>query len=517
MGRGAVLALKITGDSRDGVRALDDADGAAGRFGGTMGKLAAGAGLAIGAIGALGKAGFDAASKLEQTTGGIDAVFGDWAVDIEQSAQKADRALGLSTSAYEELATVLGAQLKNSGMNIGDVTNKTQELITKGGDLAAVFGGTTADAVAALSSALKGEMDPIERYGVTLNQSAVDAKLAALGLDDLEGSAAQAAKTQAILGLITDQTTASVGAAGRESNTAASKTEQLSAMWENLKAKLGAGLLPLFVTAATFLQDRVAPALEKLTATGGPLSQMFGQVSGFITGQLVPALSSLWNEIAPKVLPILQTMGGIMTDHLVPAFRAVWGIVTDYVVPIFRTVLPPVIAGVKAVWDKISDALDRNRDKFSGLLENVRPLLEFLRDKVAPFVGGALKVGFEVLGNVISKVIDAIAWVLDKASAVGGFIGKVGSFVFGGPAPAAAAPVGGPRVLGAARGLFASTSPLGGVAGGGSTTSAQGLSMGDTINITVTGALDPAAVADQLAAMLDRRARRIGLVPAGAR
>jgi hypothetical protein len=47
--------------------------------------------------------------------------------------------------------------------------------------MAAVFGGTAADAVDALSSALKGEMDPIERYGVTLNQAAIDAQKAADG------------------------------------------------------------------------------------------------------------------------------------------------------------------------------------------------------------------------------------------------------------------------------------------------------------------------------------------------
>jgi hypothetical protein len=61
-------------------------------------------------------AAFNAASDLQQSTGAIDAVFGDWALDIEQAAQGAADAVGLSTSEYENLAAVIGSQLKGAGM-----------------------------------------------------------------------------------------------------------------------------------------------------------------------------------------------------------------------------------------------------------------------------------------------------------------------------------------------------------------------------------------------------------------
>jgi hypothetical protein len=58
-------------------------------------------------------------------------------------------------------------------------------------------------------------------------------------------------------------------------------------------------------------------------------------------------------------------------------------------------------------------------------------------------------------------------------------------------------------------GLFAAASSIGG--GGGPSPAAGGLAVaGDTYNITVTGALDPQAVADQIAGLLDKRARRTG-------
>jgi hypothetical protein len=119
-GKGATLSLKITGDSRDGVRALDDVEGKAGRMDGVFGKMGAGiaAGVAIGVAAhrsGWAKQAFDAASELQQSTGAIDAVFGDWALDIEQAAQGAATSVGLSTSQYENMAAVIGAQLHNAG------------------------------------------------------------------------------------------------------------------------------------------------------------------------------------------------------------------------------------------------------------------------------------------------------------------------------------------------------------------------------------------------------------------
>jgi hypothetical protein len=521
--KSAVLALKITGDASGATRALGDADDKSRKFGKGLAVAGAAAGAAIGAIGILGKAAFDSASNLEQQAGAVDAIFGKNAAKMHGYAKAAAQTVGLAQSEYSQLASVLGAQLSNAGFAGDKLTGTVDGLVTKGADLAAQFGGSTAEAVEALSSVLKGETDPIERYGVSLKQSDINARLAALGQDQLTGAALKNATAAAALALVTEQTTTATGAFARESDTAAGKQAQLTAWWENAKAALGERLLPVFVGFATFLQEQVAPIIDRLIGQGGPLSTMFATVAGFITGQVIPALSSLWNELAPKVIPILQTVGRIITNFVVPAFMAVWGIVQQYVVPIIRSVLSPALDGLRSAFDTVEGALERNAGKFSGLLEKVRPLLDFLKNTVAPFIGGALKTGFEALSTVLGNVIDAIAWVLDKAAAVGGFIGDVGSFLFGGatvqvaggvaPAPAAG-------LFGAAQtapGLFGASNSLPGGGAGPSTAGRGTIATGDVYHVTVTGALDPAAVADQIDRLLSRRARRIGAAPAVAR
>jgi hypothetical protein len=340
-GKGATLSLKITGDSRDGVRALDDVEGKAGRMDGVFGKMGAGmvagAAIGVGALVSIGKAGFDAASDLQQSTGAIDAVFGDWALDIEQAAQSASTSVGLSTSQYENMAAVIGAQLHNAGMAHDEMTDKTQALITKGADMAAIFGGTAADAVDALSSALKGEMDPIERYGVSLNQNAIQAQMAADGTDKLTGAAQKTAQTNAILELITKQTADTTGQWAAQSDTAAEKQQMLGAKVDDIKAKIGEKLLPVFSDLAGWFLDKGIPAFEKLTEKGGPLNDIFDKVSTFVKDKLLPVVKDLSQWFMDHVVPAFDSAAKIVRDTVIPALEKIWGYVNDYVIPIFKT------------------------------------------------------------------------------------------------------------------------------------------------------------------------------------
>ena len=132
------------------------------------GLIGAAAGIGVGVAAAIGS-GIGKASALQQSIGGVGAVFKGQAGEIEGAAKGAAKNLGLTQNSYNELATVIGAGLKNKG--IKDFTAESQGLIQIGADLAAQYGGSTQDSVSALGAALRGESDPIERYGVSLNET----------------------------------------------------------------------------------------------------------------------------------------------------------------------------------------------------------------------------------------------------------------------------------------------------------------------------------------------------------
>src|SRR4029077_17622360 len=86
---------------------------------------------------------------------------------------------------------------------------QTDDLINLGADLAATYGGTTSEAVSALSALLRGERDPIERYGVSLKQADVDAQLLATGIKTAKEATADYSKAQAAV--IRDQKAVEAG------------------------------------------------------------------------------------------------------------------------------------------------------------------------------------------------------------------------------------------------------------------------------------------------------------------
>lgn len=282
MAKTAILAIRIISDAKSGIAGMKDAADGAGKFEAASKKAAVGATVVVGAIAAIAKEAGQAASALEQATGSVESVYGSQAGAVMDLAEGAATAVGLSTSAYAEMASVLGAQLKNMGVAENELIGTTDNLITMGADLAATFGGTTAEAVGALGSLFRGEADPIERYGVTIKQADVNARVAAMGLDGLEGSALRTAETQARLALLTEQTASSTGQFARETDTAAVSQQIANATMEDAKAALGEGLLPLMVLAS-----QAIAAFAEFTRDNSEAVSLLG-------GVLITAAAAVW-------------------------------------------------------------------------------------------------------------------------------------------------------------------------------------------------------------------------------
>ena len=271
---------KLGATSSATSKATDKMGDSANRAGSKMGSLGdrlsgakvAAAGLAGTALVAFLGDAISAAGDLEQSVGGVDAVFGQWAGKVHQQGMAAADALGLSRNEFNQLVTVSGALLKNKGL--ADFADQSLRLVQIGADLAAQFGGSTKDAVDALNAAMRGESDPIERYGISLNEAAINAELAKKGLTGLTGAALEQAKAQVRLDLITRQSADSVGRFAAESGTAQGQQQRLNAEWEDAKASLGQGLLPAVTAITSALRvgvGIVAASASAWEAIPGPL------------------------------------------------------------------------------------------------------------------------------------------------------------------------------------------------------------------------------------------------------
>ncbi|MDQ5861932.1 MAG: hypothetical protein M3536_06690, partial [Actinomycetota bacterium] len=244
-----------------------------GKFSGFMKSAALPAAGISGGLGLTAKNFGDIAAVAEQNLGAVETVFGRASDGVSRYASNSASAVGLSSSSYNQLSAVTGSALKSAGVSVDDLATKNDELITRGADLASVFGGDTASAVGAMGAAFRGEFDTLEQYGVNLSAEAINAELAARGQENLGGAAGEAAKKQAIMDLIMEKSAGSAGNFAKESDTATGAQQRSTAAWEDASAKLGEVLLPIMTTAAT-----------KFSELSTWVSQNSGLVTGFAIG-----------------------------------------------------------------------------------------------------------------------------------------------------------------------------------------------------------------------------------------
>lgn len=396
------VIVSITGQVKGLQSALGSGESSLSKFGKVAGAVALAAGVAVAAIGV--KA-VKSASQLEQNMGALGAVFKDNAGQMEAWANKAATTVGLAKSEYAGLATVLGAQLKNMGVSTDQLANQTNDLVGLGADLAAQFGGSTSDAVSALSSLLRGERDPIERYGVSINEAAVKAKMAELGLSGLTGEAEKNAKLQATLALLYQQTADAQGAFSRESTTLAGAQQRLAALTENLYGRLGTALLPAItaITAAMgYLIARVQESAVFQAFTGwiADASNAFADfIFNIINGTGSLDFSSILAGLLPAVVSGIQgaatwlASGGAaqIVNGIVSGREAVFGAAMQ----VFPAILQALIAAIPAI--------------VTGLTVMVQQLASMLATQVPILLNGAV----QLFTSIITAIITVLPSILN--------------------------------------------------------------------------------------------------------
>lgn len=304
----------VEGDLKGVEGAADKADGAMGRFGTALGNVTI---MAAGFLTAnVIKAGFDnlkgwlggsvdEAAALEQSIGGVESVFKDAASIIEEFGRTSAQSVGLSKNEVNQLASATGAFLKNYGFDAAGAAEQTIDLTKRAADMAAMFGGDVSEAMMAIQAGLRGQADPLERYGVSLSAARVEAEALAMTGKATAKELTDQEKMAARLAIIFGQTADAAGQFGREQDTAAGKAAIMEAKNRDLAAQMGTHLLPvqLAVTEAKL-------AFINLMAT---------RVVPFIAGSVIPTFKAIGSTLSDFVMPPIRTaleVLGTFRDYL---------------------------------------------------------------------------------------------------------------------------------------------------------------------------------------------------------
>ena len=278
-----------------GTKGISDAAVDAGKRGGggvsalsgqvkKLGGLVAGA-FAAKAVLDFAKGAINSATELEESINAIDVVFEDGAQTLHDYGKTAATSVGLAQSEFNALATNTGALLTNFGFTQQQAADETINLTERAADMASVFNVDVGEALFAVQAGLRGETEPLRRFGVSLDDATIRARAVELGLAATTAEVDKNAKATAALSLFYEQTDKVQGDFANTSGSLANQQRILAAEFENAKAEIGNALLPVMQTLVGVARD-LLPAFTDIISTLGGIVAAVAPLIGAL-GKLV--------------------------------------------------------------------------------------------------------------------------------------------------------------------------------------------------------------------------------------
>jgi hypothetical protein len=231
-----------------------------------------------------------AASDFQEATSKVNVVFGKASKTIKNFANNAARDLGQSKQSVLDAAGSFGTFGKSAGLAGDDLATFTTDFVTLSTDLASFNNTSPEEAVLAIGAALRGESEPLRRYGVLLNDAVLRQEAMTLGIYKGKGALTAQQKILAAQSAIYKQTGDAQGDFMRTSDGLANSQRSLKATFDDVQVAIGNAFLKNAEGATKnilFLVD----ALRKIPTP---------------TGQAETQLKSFTGTLSKLTNPILQ-------------------------------------------------------------------------------------------------------------------------------------------------------------------------------------------------------------------
>jgi hypothetical protein len=230
---------------------------------------------------AAGKVIFDLANEaaaLGETQNKVDTIFAESARQFDDWSESAAKAFGQSKKDALDGVATFGIFGKAAGLTGDDLVAFSTTLTELASDLASFNNTSVDDALTALGSGLRGEAEPLRRFGVLLDDATLKQSALRQGIiDTTQGALTPQQKVLAAYFEILKQTNVQQGDFDRTSESLANQQRILKAETANLRTELGTKFIPIvndatkalifLVDAANKLEDGFYKVKDFLTTT----------------------------------------------------------------------------------------------------------------------------------------------------------------------------------------------------------------------------------------------------------
>jgi len=321
----------------------------------------------------------------------------------------------------------------------------------------------------ALAKAYDGNFGALKKLGVPLDENILKTK-------DFDAAAAALAATFA-------------GQAATQADTFAGKMARLNRAFDEAKETVG-----------SYVLDAITPLLSAFVDKG------------------VPAITQFANSLGEKLGPAFAQIFKFVRDDLLPVLITWWKFLYEEVIPAIISVVGPILLSIKSAFDKVSGAIKDNSTELQPFFDLLKKVWEFSKKYLIPEFSGPFVFALNAIATLVATLITGFSQLVGfmakaftqaekivnliknnedifagQAGILGFALGKITGKANGGPVMSGSSYIVGERgpelFTPNASGMITPNNRM----GGGNT----------TINLNVTGAIDPEGTARSIINLLN--------------
>ena len=355
------------------------------------------------------------ASDLAETGNKITTIFGGSSDKVNEFAKNSARDLGMSKQSALDAAAGFGVYANSAGLAGEEFANWSTNLVGLSSDLASFYNTTPEEASAAIQAALRGETEPMRKYGVMLDDNTMRQKAFEMGLiKSTKEALTPQNKVLVANQLILEKTSVAQGDFAKTSGGLANQGRIITATFENLRTTIGTALLPVVTQLATtfgkFLSD---PAFEKGVTN-------IANGIGLLATNAVSYLPQVFT-VFQNLFSFLQNNQGVVVAILGTLGLAVASFAITAILPLL-----PIIATFGLIAGAIYLLYQAWTTNFGGIQQivgdfwkSIQPTFETLSVWFKENLPGALKIMGDVWNSIIKFAGEVLAaWFTNTISSI---------------------------------------------------------------------------------------------------
>lgn len=389
-------------------------------------------------IGLIGKS-VSMAGDLEQQLGGTEAVFGQFASQVQAKSKEAFSTMGLSANDYMTTINKMGALMQGSGLDIETSMDLSSQAMQRASDVASIMGIDIDMAMESIAGAAKGNFTMMDNLGVAMNATTIEAYALSKGINKSYNEMTKAEQVQYAMQMFLEKSSYAMGNYSKENETFAGSLQTLKASFGNFMSGAGSiddvinsvvsfgnilvksitEMAPKITTGLVQLLNGIIPQISILlqsllpSVITGVISLIQGIINTLptIITMLAGMLPTIITALINGLVTIIQTLAQMLPELMPTIIDAILGII-----PILIDNLPLFI---KAGWQLITGLLEGIIRSVPTLLSYIPKIISSLFNYFKQMPKMAIDIGKNLVKGIWNGISNVTGWVLGKIKGFG--------------------------------------------------------------------------------------------------